>query len=49
VDTSWLAGAPDGTAAFATAGGDVYASTDEGATWRRVATGLPGIRCVVLE
>ncbi len=49
VDTFLLAGAPDGTAAFATAGGDVYASTDEGRTWRQVGTGLPAVRCVVLE
>lgn len=49
VDTFWLAGAGDGTAAFATAGGDVYISADEGTTWQRLATGLPSVRCVVLE
>lgn len=48
VNTSWLAGAPDGTAAFATAAGDVYVSTDEGATWERAAAGLPSVRCLTL-
>ena len=48
VDTSWLAGGPDGTAAFATRSGEVYVSTDEGATWEQAAAGLPAVRCVTL-
>ena len=48
VDTFWLAGAADGTAAFATRSGDVHLSTDEGVTWEQVASGLPPVRCVAL-
>ena len=48
VDTTWLAGSAGGEAAFATRSGDVYVSTDEGATWERAATGLPPVRCLVL-
>ncbi len=48
VDTFWLAGGPDGTAAFATPGGEVYVSTDEGATWELAATGLSSVRCLTL-
>jgi hypothetical protein len=49
VDTTWLVGGHDGSAAFATRDGRVYLSTDEGATWELVATGLPAVRCVSLE
>ena len=48
VDTAWLAGGPDGTAACATRDGSVYVSADEGATWDVAATGLPAVRCVTL-
>jgi hypothetical protein len=46
VDTSFLAGAPDGSAALATRAGDVYVSTDEGATWGQAASGLASVHCV---
>jgi photosystem II stability/assembly factor-like uncharacterized protein len=49
VDTSRLAGTEDGTAAFATAEGDVYVSEDEGATWERAAAGLGPVRCLALN
>lgn len=48
VDTTWLAGSPGGDAGFATRSGDVYVSTDEGATWEQAATGLPSVRGLVL-
>lgn len=48
VDTFWLAGAPDGSAALATRAGDVYVSIDEGTSWEQAALGLPSVRCVVL-
>jgi hypothetical protein len=49
IDSSWLDAIPDrGTAAFGTADGRVFASEDEGASWTEVASGLPGIRCVLL-
>ncbi len=48
VDTFWLAGGPEGTAAFATTGGEVYASGDEGLSWDPVASGLPAVRCLTL-
>lgn len=48
IDTFWLAGTPDGRVAFTTPTGDAYASADEGATWSRVATGLPPVRCLLL-
>ena len=39
---------PDGgLAAFATESGDVYASTDQGASWAREAAGLGQVRCVL--
>jgi hypothetical protein len=34
--------------AFGTAGGELYGSADAGATWDRVATGLPPVRCLLL-
>jgi hypothetical protein len=48
VDTAWLAGSAAGDAAFATRAGDVYVSTDEGASWDRSASGLPSVRCLSL-
>ena len=48
VDTFWLAGGADGSAAFATRSGQVHVSADEGATWEQAATGLPPVRCLVL-
>jgi len=48
VDTCWLAGASDGSAALATRAGDVYVSGDEGASWEQAASALPSVRCVVL-
>lgn len=48
VDTFRLAGAPDGTAAFATADGRVFVSHDEGATWEQAGERLPGVRCLVI-
>lgn len=47
VDTHCLAASGD-TAAFGTGTGDVYASTDAGRSWARVATGLPPVRSVGL-
>ena len=49
VDTFWLAGAGDGTAAFATRSGQVYVSDDEGVTWEQAASGLPPVRCLALR
>lgn len=49
VDTFRLAGSPDGTAAVATASGDVFVSVDEGATWAPVGDCLPAVRCLLLE
>ena len=34
--------------AFGTAAGEVFASADAGATWERVAGGLPPVRCLLL-
>ncbi len=48
VDTYWLAGAPDGSAALATRSGDVYVSIDEGRTWEQAASALPSVRCVLV-
>ncbi|HEX5365446.1 MAG TPA: hypothetical protein VFW63_02125 [Acidimicrobiales bacterium] len=45
VDTSELA-ASGALAAVGTPEGDVHLSDDAGATWRRVAVALPGVRCV---
>jgi hypothetical protein len=35
--------------AFGTAAGEVFASGDAGATWERVAGGLPPVRCLLLS
>ncbi|HVM01592.1 MAG TPA: hypothetical protein VM263_02900 [Acidimicrobiales bacterium] len=48
VDTFRLVGGPDGTAALATASGQVYASTDEGGAWLPLGRPLAGARCLVL-
>lgn len=45
VDSAWLDATPD-LAAFGTADGRVFASTDEGAGWSEVASGLPSIGAV---
>lgn len=49
VDSPCLDAAPDaGLAAFGTADGRVFASTDEGVTWSDVAGGLPAPHCVLV-
>jgi len=49
VDSHCLDAPPDGpVVAFGTSDGDVYVSTDVGATWGRVATGLPPIQRVLV-
>jgi hypothetical protein len=48
VDTHCLA-AREGTVALGTTDGSVYASSDEGATWERVAASLPSVRCLVIR
>lgn len=45
IDTTWLA-AHGRRVAFATQGGDVWASEDAGSSWRRAASGLPRPRAV---
>ncbi len=47
VDTGWLAAAAS-DAAFATADGTVYASSDGGWTWDAEARGLPRVTCLAL-
>ena len=48
VDTFRLAGAADGTAAFATADGRVFVSADEGGTWAQAGERLAAVRCLVV-
>ena len=48
VDTFWLAAKADGTAAFATAGGEVFTTSDEGVSWD-LAGRVAGVRCLVLD
>ncbi len=49
IDSLCLDALPDhGAAAFGTEEGRVFASSDEGATWTEVASGLSAIRCVLL-
>ena len=49
IDSYCLDAAPDlGLAVFGTEDGRVFASTDEGATWAEVASGLPSIECVLV-
>jgi hypothetical protein len=45
IDSSWLDAMPE-LAAFASSDGRVFASSDEGASWDEVASGLPSIGCV---
>jgi hypothetical protein len=47
VDSAWLDAMPE-LAAFGTSDGRVFASEDEGSTWREVASGLPSIACVAV-
>jgi hypothetical protein len=47
VDTACV-DAAGSTVAFGTGTGEVYASGDAGATWERVAAGLPPVRCLLL-
>jgi hypothetical protein len=49
VDTFCLAGAPDGRAALAAPGGDVFVSTDAGAMWDKAASALPHVRCISID
>jgi hypothetical protein len=49
IDTACLDALPDGAlAAFGTADGRLYASTDGGSTWHEVATSLPEVRRVLV-
>jgi hypothetical protein len=48
IDTHCLV-AEGAAAALGTAEGEVFRSADAGATWERVATGLPAIRALVLD
>ena len=48
VDTSCLA-AEGATAAFGTADGRVFLSSDAGETWSQIAQDLPRVNCVVLQ
>jgi hypothetical protein len=47
IDTACL-DATGPTAAFGTSAGEVYVSTDAGATWTREAAPLPPVRCLLL-
>jgi hypothetical protein len=47
LDTACLDAAGD-LVAFGIAAGEVFASADAGATWERVATGLPPVHCLLL-
>lgn len=49
VDSRCLAAGNDGTVVVGAPGGEVYASADEGETWKRLVTGLPAIRAVALH
>jgi len=49
IDSHWLDALPDGTlAAFGTADGHLFASTDGGATWDELAADLPQVRRVLV-
>jgi hypothetical protein len=48
IDTFCLAAAA-GLAAFGTVDGKVYVSSDQGESWEQAASGLPPVRCVVIE
>jgi hypothetical protein len=47
IDSYCLDAIPD-LAAFGTADGRVFASRDEGATWGKIASGLPSLRCLLV-
>jgi hypothetical protein len=47
VDTACLDAAGD-QVAFGTAAGELFGSADAGATWERLAAGLPPVRCLLL-
>jgi hypothetical protein len=47
LDTACLDAAGD-RVAFGTAAGELFASSDAGATWEQVASGLPPVRCLLL-
>ncbi|HEX6331593.1 MAG TPA: hypothetical protein VF129_09965, partial [Actinomycetota bacterium] len=47
IDSAWLDGTHE-LAAFASADGRVFASTDEGAAWDEVGSGVPGIGAVLV-
>jgi hypothetical protein len=38
-----------GVAAFGSADGRVFLSTDEGGAWEEIASDLPGVRCVLTQ
>lgn len=49
LDSLCLDALPDGSqSAFGSESGDVFASSDHGATWTRLAEHLPAIRCVLV-
>ena len=49
IDTYCLDALPDGSlAAFGTSDGHLYGSTDEGATWNELASGLPQVQRVLV-
>jgi hypothetical protein len=48
IDSAWLDATPE-LAAFGTVDGRVFESADAGATWNEVASGLPGIECVLVS
>jgi hypothetical protein len=48
IDTHCL-DAAESQVAFGTQDGSVYLSEDEGASWRRSAEGLPGVRCLAID
>jgi hypothetical protein len=50
IDSACLDAIPEsGPAAFGTADGRVFVSTDEGDSWDVLASGLPGINCVLVH
>jgi hypothetical protein len=50
IDSHCLDAPPDGPlVAFGTTDGEVYASTDAGATWERIAAGLPAVQRVLVS
>lgn len=49
IDSLCLDALPDGAlAAFGTEAGDVFTSTDGGASWARLSEGLPAVNCVLV-